>query len=375
MLFDLDPIPYTYQAFINNIISFELDSNKNFKVSCFLTEFSDWDEGTPSLREIFEKNGFRIQDFGEIKLGLFENSILNFDKEIELAFYFYLDNRTKTLLAFTDLNSEYVKKIFVNIVNYESNIYTLFVGTSSFNNLIKNIKTKWDDSKCVFFIAKHKKTFVTKGEKRPNKDRTISYWATDGDGFDALNELKRSYGVLPTLMHYNVPDIGTIEVQNIGLFRVASETNKEESRLLLLRIIEIVVEDILRKKKILVESKYTLIPVETKYRTLNLPSIKPWQINLQDRIEDSTLDSIVELFNKEHFPIYNSVKYYGNSFNFSGMVADGKKNSLFSISLDNNSLLISPIENCKFDSFMRFYNVIVENIDPEADILEVDISD
>jgi hypothetical protein len=371
MTFEIPDQEYTYENFINQILQIELEPYHNFKVSCFLTEFNNWIEGYPSLTEILNRNNFIIQDLGDIKRGLIDY----YDKDqllmIKIIFYFYLDAKNKILYSFSDTKTDIIKNIFGKLVNYERNIYSLYVGASSFYNVMRRIKEIDESAECIYFTAKHKPTYATKGKIRSDKRRTFIYYAPDGDGNETLIELRDQYGALPSIMRFRIMDLVTFEIQNIGLFTVMNEYDSETARLKLLEIIEIIVEYVLVQKQILVDSKYTLIPIKTRYKTFNVPNIKPWSIIFREKLEDDIIDNIVDILTSEDFSIYNSFSETGGSFILNGLVADGRKDSLFSVHIKNDEMVIAPIEKCSFDTFMRFYEVIVENIDPQADIAEV----
>lgn len=362
---------YSYEDFIDVILRVELEPYRNFKLACYLTDFDNWYDGEPSLEEMLTRNGFLVQDLGDIKRGLIDYDDKSTLKKLKLSFYFYLDESTKVLYSFSDIETKIIKDIFGKLVNYENNIYTLFIGASSFYHIMRRIKDVDNTSECVYFSAKHLPTFVTKGKIRSDKKRTIVYYASDGDGNEALFELREMYGVLPRIMQFRMSEIGTFEIQNIGLFSIRTSYSDEISRLKLLEITEILVEDILKKKMILSNSKYRLIPLKTKYKTFNVPQIKSWSIHFGENLEDEQIDYIIDIFNREDFSIYNSISETGGSFRISGMVADGRKNSLFSVHINNEGMVISPLENCSFDTFLRFFEVVVENIGPLSDIREV----
>lgn len=375
MTFQVRDGDYSHDDFIEVLLNTELEEYHTLKVSCFLTEFNNWDEGETSLRDIFKKYNSIIQDLGAIKRAIFPFFDEETHEKYNVIFYFYLDPDKKILFSYTDEKIDIIRSIFGKIVNRENNIYSMFISSSCFNYLIRNIKKIDETSECIYFSAKHLASYITKGKYRPEKSRTIVYHAIDGDGIDALNEMKTLYGVLPTIMRFRLMDVGTYEIHNVGLFRISSEYVQDISRLKLFEIMELIIEYILKQKKILVDAKYKLIPIETKYKKLNIPSIKPLLIEFNDDIQDEKTDDVIDIFNNNDYPLYNYVKESGGSFRISGMVADGRKNSLFSVYINNKQAIISPIDNCNFDTFMRLYEVIVENIAPEADIKEVDINE
>jgi len=362
---------YTYNNFINQIIGQELGPYRTLKISCYLTNFKSWEDGSFSLLDIFKYNGFDVQDLGQVKRLLksyFDRSIMN---EIQAIFYLYLDPNTGILFCFTDEKTDVIKDIFNRILRYEKNIYYMFIGASTFYYVSNNIMKIDDAAECVYFSARHLPSYATRGSIRPNYRRTIVYHGTSGDAFEALKEMRNYYGILPRIMRYRIMDIGEYEIQNIGLFTLRYEYAEETSRLKLLEIVELVLNYIIRQKEILDGAEYKLVPVSTKNKTFNIPTIKPWLVNFSSNLEDDGMENIIRVLNDEDYPLYNYVSEKGGSFRISGTVIDGRKNSLFSIDVKNDQVIVAPLYNCTFDTFLRFFEIIVENIDPEAEIEEV----
>lgn len=359
---------YSYKEFYDQLIIQELEPNRTLKTCCYLTNFNTWEDGPFSLTDIFRYHGFDIQDLGRIKR-LFKPY---FDRtamiERQAFFYLYLDPDTGILFCFTDEKTDIIKNVFNKVLRYEKNIYYLFIGASAFYYLSRNIQKIDITSNCVYFSARHLPSYATRGKIRPDYKRTIVYHGTDGDAFDTLIDMREFYGVLPRIMRYRVMDVGEYEVQNIGLFTLRYEYSQEISRLKLFEIVELVLNYILKQKEILDGAEYKLVPVKTKNKTFNIPTIKPWLIDFSSNLEDNIMDEIINILNEEEYPLYNYVSEIGGSFRISGTIIDGRKNSLFSIDVKNNQIIVAPIDNCTFDTFLRFYEVIVENIDPLAEI-------
>jgi hypothetical protein len=56
------------------------------------------------------------------------------------------------------------------------------------------------------------------------------------------------------------------------------------------------------------------------------------------------------------------------SLSFSGTVIDEYKGTIFGLSGGENEILLIPKHHTTFESFVRFYRMIVEKIDDEAEL-------
>lgn len=74
---------------------------------------------------------------------------------------------------------------------------------------------------------------------------------------------------------------------------------------------------------------------------------------------------MIEVMADNGFSLFNEVRVKG-SVRLNGMVIDDKKQTIFSMDVDNERINIAPIDELHFDSFMRFYKTVLESFDPNA---------
>jgi len=73
---------------------------------------------------------------------------------------------------------------------------------------------------------------------------------------------------------------------------------------------------------------------------------------------------------KNGYTIFNYVMEKG-SVRLNGMVLDEKKNSLFTVDVDSEHMIVAPKEKISFDAFLRFFATILTDFDPTAAVEEV----
>jgi hypothetical protein len=68
---------------------------------------------------------------------------------------------------------------------------------------------------------------------------------------------------------------------------------------------------------------------------------------------------------ENNFDIFSHVLEKG-SLRLNGMITDRLHEVIFTIDANSNRLIVAPLQQISFDSFLRFYQVVIENFDPDA---------
>ena len=370
MSFRIPSRSYRFDEFIDLVLAQELPSFARFKVGCYLTRWSSWEEKAPSLEMILEKNGIRVEDLGEIKrlVASYRDRITK--DTVTAVFYAYLSPETKLLICITDEKAEAFEETLDNVSRYSTGFYHMFIGNSTFNYISHKIVEMDPQNQCTYFSARYLPSLMKKSEFRPDRRRTLVYYAPDGDGLEALKELRQFYGVLPRVMRFRLIDLGIFEIKSTGLFTLWSEGGTLEARKKLLDLASMTLENVLKIRKIIETSEYKLVPVKTDERIFEVPRLTPWIINFSKSLNDEQIGLLFEILDAEDFTLFNYGKATENSFRVNGMVIDRNKHNLFTIDISNRQIIVAPYGEMVFDSFLRFYQMVVERLDPESEIKE-----
>ncbi len=359
---------YTFESFIETIISLELPPPSRLKIACFLTHFKQWDgDRIPSLKTIFTSGDIRIETWGDINMlsGWYIDREL---RERRLAtFYAYLNPETGLLLCFTDAKKYAIDETIGNIADISTGIYYMFISPKIFEDIRSRILEEFPDATCFYFSAKHFPQFARKGETRPHIERTIIYHGDDA--LQALEEVQQYYGVSPRIMRYRIPDLGSYEINNTGYFTLSRTEELVPARRFLLSLVDLASVHVLRSRQIIERSDFVLIPLRTEQKTFEIPKLLPWVVRFGKKLDFSDAQSLLEGMVNNGYTIFNYVMAEG-SFRLNGMVIDEKKGNLFTIDVDSEKMIIAPRGKISFDAFLRFFATVVENFDPQAAIEE-----
>ena len=359
---------YSFESFIETIISMELPPPSRLKIACFLTHFNQWDgDRIPSLKTIFSSGGIRVETMGDINM----LSGWYFDKQSrqrQLAtFHAYLNPETGLLLCFTDAKIDAIDQTIGNVADTSMGIYYMFISPKIFQGIRSRIMEEFPNATCFYFTAKHLLQFARKGETRPHIERTIIYHGDDA--LQTLQEVRQYYGVTPRIMRYRIPDMGNYEIKNTGYFTLLSSEKFEPPRKFLLSLVDLASVHVLRSRQIIERADFVLIPLKTEQKTFEIPKLLPWVVRFGKQLDFPDAQSLLESMVNNGYTIFNYAMTQG-SFRLNGMVIDEKKRNLFTIDVDSEKMIIAPREKISFDAFLRFFATIVENFDPEAAIEE-----
>jgi hypothetical protein len=348
----------------------QMPSNQKPKVACFVTSFTEWDgDRVFSLDRLFTSQGVRIEKLGQIRKLLAKYVDRETRKENLAVFYAYLDNQSKILLCFTLERSEVIKDTIGRIGEAEPGIYSLFISPRTFEFLMKAILEEYPFAKCIHFIAKYQPEYAMKSETRPEIRKTVIYHGEDG--LKTLEELKTHYGVRPRSMRFKIPDIGTYEIGHDGCFTLwATNNTGVKPRQVLLKLLNTTLKDALISRKVIETANYEIIPVKTREKTFEIPRLTPWIINFSREIRFEDSKAFLGVLAKSGFTLFNHNKVEG-SLRLSGMIIDHQKNSVFTFDMNNQIMTIAPHGAVPFDSFLRFYQTLVEDFDPDASCAEL----
>jgi hypothetical protein len=225
----------------------------------------------------------------------------------------------------------------------------------------------YPDTIIKYFSARRSKQLIFKSEKRPEYERTIEY--TGLDGREVLDELKPLYGVTPRNVHFEIPNYALYKIHVRGHFSITKGGGK--ARRYLLRIVEFALEDALSTRKTIESSSFKQLSIETQRKVLLFPKLKPWQITFSSDVDFDEGNALVEILKTNGFDIFGQVLEKG-SLTLNGFITDRLKDVIFTIDANSNRLIVAPLHQTSFDSFLRFYQVVIENFDPNAgcDIFE-----
>ena len=344
--------PYTYLEFCQMI-------QPPFKVLCFLTLDDSWapPESIINLEYIFKKHRFSMESMGEMRklTCIWVDPIT--ENRIPVVYYAYLNPKTKLLSCFTDAPSDQIEKTIGAIAD-EPGVYNLWIGPTAMEEIKDEIISKYPYSDITTFTAKRTSSYIFKGKIRPDFDRTIVYYGKDG--LKTLEEAKYYYGAFPTDILFDVPAVMRFRVNAKGAFSLEFG-NKEYFFDIFNNTLEIV-QNI---RKTVESSRFELTTVQMERKELKVPFLVPWEIEFSKELEYPDAEVLVNKLQENGFTLYNYILSKGSVLLDSNIIDEVKK-CMFSISMGSSRMVVVPRHYIHFDSFLRFFQTIVEDLDPQA---------
>jgi len=241
----------------------------------------------------------------------------------------------------------------------DANTYYLFFKPLLMKEIAEELMDRYENLEITAFTARRLPNSRFESQIRPKYERTISYWGSDGR--EALQELEYQYGVLPSRFVMNIPETIKFKVDDEGLFTfTVGDIN------ILFGILEKAVNESRKTMEAYNGSSFKVLPVETARRSFNIPSSTPVSIQLQEKIEFHDIKDFKNKLN-EKYTIVDFIAKEGSLFLSSDVIS--KSCFQFRIKADESHIRMFPADEMIFSEFMKFYEFILQSVDPKAELV------
>jgi hypothetical protein len=264
-------------------------------------------------------------------------------------------------MCFTNVAKFEVEQTLDKIVEKNPGLYYAFIMPSTLIKIETMLFDLHPSTIIKYFSAARGPQSSLRSETRPEYKRTIEYHGNDGK--QVLEELKYAYGVTPRSIHFEIPDYAAYQVNSIG--HLTFVKGEENAKRFLMEIVDFAMKDTLLTRKIVESADFQLIPIETQTKVLLFPKLKPWLIKFSTPINIREGENLIKVLEDNGFDIFNHILAEG-SLRLNGMITDRLKKIIFTVDANTERMVIAPIREISFDSFLRFYQTVLENFDPEA---------
>lgn len=209
-----------------------------------------------------------------------------------------------------------------------------------------------------YFSAKRGPTTKTKSYYRPSVTRGIQYRGVDGK--DTLEELEYYYGILPRILDFTIPNVGSFRLDNKGIITV-----KEGAVSGIFGILDHIIERIGPLRDAITSSSYTLHQGNKPYFNYNIQ--KPWSLNLSRPVNSDVIDQIIKEIHTEEweFTLLRRNENQNQEY-LEARLIDNLSGSLIDIEAREEGISIYPVEKTSIGSSMRFFELIIESVDSMA---------
>jgi len=355
---------YTFETFIKELMEVGIEPGERLRVVSYLANEREWKTESPvvpSLIDLMVANSVKIVELGDVKKLVAHYRDSETNHLVPVTYFAFLHRDTRLLLCFTTASKFDVEQTLDRIVERNPGLYYGLMSSSTFSKLDKMLLESHPGTLITYFSARRNRQSALRSEIRPDYERSIEYYGNDGR--NVLEELKHAYGVALRSIHFEIPDFAVYQVHNIGQFTLSRGQN--DARKFLLEIVDFAMRDSLLMRRAVESGDFRLIPLETKRKTLLFPKLQPWLIRFGLPLDFKEGENLVSILQDSGFDVFNHVLAPG-SLRLNGMVADRVKNAIFTIDANSERMVVAPVQEVSFDSFLRFYQAIIENFDPNA---------
>lgn len=331
---------------------------KELKILCLLSEGRAWEEifsqyGKSELYGDITKYSFSYSDEGNVRR--------------EAVYYIHFDRNNSLLYVFTDVPMDVFDETLSFYIQRNRGIYYLWIHPIHFNRIKDYILNKYPNGKITSFIAKRIPYDSIECEIRPEIGRSMIYWGEDGK--ETLREMQFYYGVLPTHIIFAIEIDTNIEMK----FKITNEsiftliTSSKEAFELFFEFIGDIIQKILEIKRLMGDLKFEYKELKNDEGVIQIPSAESAQILLTKKMTLNDVENVINGLVEQNISVVNEIIEPG-SINFSATVVDDYKDAIFGISANEDQITLVPKYQTTFDSFMKFYRFIIENLDQNAEI-------
>jgi len=345
---------YSFDSFVQYLIDHskevfhEEEQKKWLKIYCLINSGSD------SLDRLF--SGCQVTPMGEI----FEVS-MGIDGDPDWDETFYFANRTGGLtLVFTSAIQENFALTLGDRLRRTRGVEVMWARHDFFNEVIESIIHSFNGY-VKRFMARRSRYDEAVCKIRPNYERRFNY--TGEDGSHVLRELMDLYGVFPESAYIQISEILQIQITNEG-FYAAKEISPLAFKVFF-TYLETLAERVISLSDISKSFSFQIAQVKHGDWEGPVVNIEPGIILLKGRNLDSNLVKGLAMEIQEDFSFTN-VRLVEGSLSYSATVTDEMKGTIFDISASDNHIVLMPRYNTTFESFLRFYRRITENVDRAA---------
>lgn len=288
------------------------------------------------------------------------------------------------LVFFTSSRREEYEKTLQRFVRHNRGITEMWIPRYLFNN-VRNFLLDEHNAMVYGFISHRHRLSRVQAKIRPDIDRRLSY--TGDDATRVLKEVLDQYGVIPNSISFKVGD-DKIQLTSKGmlLFRSVNENTIE----ILKKLIGIITEKQRKVREVSGTLRRDTKTFQLGNQEIRTPVVVPGIIQLQERRLDRVI--VERFFRQENLEMareFESGEEYEasefsfidtrireGSFSFTATVVDDLKGTMFGLSGSEDRMILVPMHRTAFESFVRFYKLVMENLDEEAkfDVLAPKVS-
>lgn len=328
------------------------DKNRNFRAICVTTELP-WEDFLTYCRGSFDVR----------EQGVFHELHATFNKhnkEFDVYVYLYRHPDTDSLIFLTLNSHDDFHRTADSIIRKMEGISYLWFPPESMAILRDNVLDE-DGSRLVGFEGKKfGREQKYEEERRPGTKREGEYHADDAA--ETLEERKKEYGITPTHLYFEWPSKGDFHFRDEGEFVLTRGDPKFFFN-------QIVVPGLREADPLNTAIKASELHVIKKNGLQSIEK-ESLEIELTHPLEYEEADNLIAEMKNDGFYPYSYQASEG-SLLLNGRIVDESNGGMISLSTDGETISILPRYESGFDSLLRFYRFVVQEVDSDAKVAGV----
>jgi hypothetical protein len=325
------------------------DNRTRFRIICLSTGLS-WEHLLQTIRGYFDIT--EQGDFHELY-----KSHTKHNKKFHVYLYLYKHTDTGAPIIFTVNSYDDFRRTAKSMIEGTEDLYTLWLRPGEISDLREEILDKEGVRLTGFNYDTFGKDQKHEAQRRPGHKRSGSH--DSDDAIDMLEDWKLEYGITPTQLRFSLPAKGEFHFSNDGEFVMKTGDTKF--------LYNDIVESALQKAHPLsTTAQASELRVVTEGGIDQIQK-RPLEMTIGDALDYEDVDDLISEMKADDFYPY-SYQAAPGSLLLNGRIVDERNGGMISVSTDGETMTLLPRYESGFDSLLRFYRFIVEEVDPDTSI-------
>lgn len=325
------------------------DRNRNFRIICLTSELA-WEDFLTRCQGWFtvEEQG----DFYEL-----HSSYRKHNKRFDVYLYLLQHPMTGSPTILTLNSHDGFHRTADSMITGTEGLYNMWFPPDSMALLKDRILDEEGSQLVAFEGRKFGRERKYEEERRPETRREGEYRAPDAAA--TLEERKKEYGITPTHLYFEWPTKGDFHFRDEGEF-VLTRGDPE------FFFNEIVTPGLEEVEPLNTAIKASELHIVERHGVEQIEK-ETLEIKLDSPLEYEEVDNLVNQMKDDGFYPYSYQAAEG-SLLLNGRIVDEANGGMISLSTDGEILSVLPRYESGFDSILRFYRFVVEQVDADATV-------
>ncbi|MFO8052153.1 MAG: hypothetical protein R6V01_10735 [Thermoplasmatota archaeon] len=328
------------------------DIDRTLQIIGFITSYDDIEQ----YSKVLEGNGFKINSIHG-NLASFRDMT---DKDIGI--YCILEDNGILFIITNARKSDHIPKRILPIFESEDDVYNLSINPSLMMNLIDDFVGDRKRGRVTYFSGRYIPGTGKKSRIRPEFKRNVQYHGEDG--YDTLREWANYYGIYPSIISLNLFNGLHFRMDHKGIISI----NKGKSVEIMPFIREMMSTNLSILDRIRETSDYRNISLCGHDDGISVGVEYPWKVHFDNIMTMSGYNSILREAGIEWGISYLPRIVNDDGGFLLGNIIDEKKGIGAEIRMKNDYIMVYPVNRSDMGSNMRFYDLIINNLDVKAEL-------